>query len=488
MVKMDQPEDNIPDAHPPSKRERVLATISQGLARARGFRFGRARRILEAYKRGRGGTLKLPAWKAAVGEEPLVPFSEQMALYAADPIAGSSVDFITGQVIGGGFHPTMSEEYEEVAKIEGETAPAEKTALEIVEDYDELVKMRSLLKNTVKEVVAYGNSFWHVPEEDLTQVKQVPLDAVVKIFRGEARDWKPTTKVPADKIGYQLSYEWESARVLEPDEVIHFRFNPIGDMAFGFGMLTRVCMKLPLGHGETRDEFYKIYGRAQLSEILWLEQFAKGNELWIFEEAQDLDNIRKMVKNMPRSGGRYVTDIKGAKVQQVVPERARGADAYINDLQNAYILAMQTPLPKLFTTPGFTEASANAAIEMAERKVMDIQQFFKEIIEKDVWWPLIDDAGLNPAEAQVTLNWGMPEPLDFEALKEIFPILVQLWQGGAIFTFELREVLRTICRLPIEQMKKPEFITQMGKDKKIREAIMRLSGTRERKIIVERKG
>ena len=66
-------------------------------------------------------------------------------------------------------------------------------------------------------------------------------------------------------------------------------------------------------------------------------------------------------------------------------------------------------MPKLFTTPGFTEASANAAIELAERKVYALQRFVKRVVEKEVFVPIIQQEGYDPQKADCRLNWGTPE-------------------------------------------------------------------------------
>jgi len=86
-------------------------------------------------------------------------------------------------------------------------------------------------------------------------------------------------------------------------------------------------------------------------------------------------------------------------------------------------LGGQTPISKLLTTLGFTEASANAAIEVAERHVMSLQRFTKRIVEREVFVPVIQQAGLEPKKADCRLNWGMPEKPDVEAL---LPVLVQI--------------------------------------------------------------
>jgi len=58
-------------------------------------------------------------------------------------------------------------------------------------------------------------------------------------------------------------------------------------------------------------------------------------------------------------------------------------------LINQFYLGLQTPLPKLFTTPGFTQASATAALELAERKVLALQRFLKRIVEKEIFIPVL---------------------------------------------------------------------------------------------------
>jgi hypothetical protein len=64
----------------------------------------------------------------------------------------------------------------------------------------------------------------------------------------------------------------------------------------------------------------------------------------------------------------------------------------------------------LFTTPGFTEASAKAAIDIADRLIMPIQRLIKRDVER-LWSKVIKaaSADLDPVKASVRLNWGAPE-------------------------------------------------------------------------------
>jgi len=40
---------------------------------------------------------------------------------------------------------------------------------------------------------------------------------------------------------------------------------------------------------------------------------------------------------------------------------------------------------------------------------MAIQRIMKRIVEREVFYPILRDAGYDPLEARVRLNWGQPE-------------------------------------------------------------------------------
>ena len=75
-----------------------------------------------------------------------------------------------------------------------------------------------------------------------------------------------------------------------------------------------------------------------------------------------------------------------------------------------HVLFLSATTHDNFTTPGFTEASARAALEIAERKVMALQRFIKRTCEREIFTPLIQQAGLDPAKANCRLNWGTEKP------------------------------------------------------------------------------
>jgi len=55
-----------------------------------------------------------------------------------------------------------------------------------------------------------------------------------------------------------------------------------------------------------------------------------------------------------------------------------------------------------------------AVLEIVERKVLALQRFCKRIVEREIFVPVIKQAGLDPKEADCRLNWGMPETPEIE--------------------------------------------------------------------------
>jgi hypothetical protein len=193
-----------------------------------------------------------------------------------------------------------------------------------------------------------------------------------------------------------------------------------------------------------------------MAETIYM--FGAPNELWAFPgvSKEKLQEYLAQIKTIPRRGARFVFNPpvgSDAKVQPVVAERMRGLDFYVETLQDEFVLGLQTPLTKLITKTGFTEASANAALEIAERRVLALQRFLKRGVERFLFDRVVAQAGLDPRQAQVRLNWGMPEGLDYERLTQMLSQLAELLKvDPTVITHdELRKVLHDVAKLPLEK-------------------------------------
>ena len=76
---------------------------------------------------------------------------------------------------------------------------------------------------------------------------------------------------------------------------------------------------------------------------------------------------------------------------------------------NQFYLGCETPLPRLFSTPGFTEASANAALDLQDMLVKPVQRYIKRQVEREIFSIVVAQSGLDAVKAKVRLNFGSPE-------------------------------------------------------------------------------
>ena len=92
-----------------------------------------------------------------------------------------------------------------------------------------------------------------------------------------------------------------------------------------------------------------------------------------------------------------------------IDPRAQGFTYYIDHMVNQFYLGCETPLPRLFSTPGFTEASARAALDLQDMLIDPVQRMVKRRVEREIFAVVAEQNGFDPVKAQVRLNWGSPE-------------------------------------------------------------------------------
>jgi len=330
----------------------------------------------------------LPAHVSYYGEQPAIGFDDYIEAYMKDPACKSFVDFLADQVAGMGFYTTANEAY-----------PHAEEAKSLVDAFCEHVNLDGLLQTGAREIIATGNSFWEKIEPDrLEELRILPLTSINRVKRD----------VYGNVRGYIQTAAY-GGKTLPPERIIHFKCNSVNGEPFGTGVLRPLLEKMSL-NGELRMSFLEMKARIEqmLPEIF--EKYAGPDELWIFEGISDdqLADYQRVLKSKPKAGARFIYN-KPADVKTVHIDPRTQFQSYLEHILNQVYLGGQTPLPKLLTTPGFTEASARAAVEVAERKVLALQRFIKRIVEREIFTPVIEQAGLDAMEARCRLNWGISE-------------------------------------------------------------------------------
>lgn len=356
--------------------------------------------------------LLLPAFRTVVGESPSISFDDLVDIYLCDPASRAAVDFLADQTVGTGFY------------ITAENADAKA----VVDEFNEAVNLDDMLMRACREIVAFGNCFWEKLEPTyLESLKILPITSVDRILRdqyGEVQGFRQTASF--------------GGNVLAPNRIIHFCWNPIDGEAYGTGILRSLAETMSLSDNtESRPSFVDMKANIEKGMTEIMRKYAGPTELWKFPGITDdkASEYASLLKSMPREGGRFVVNMP-AEVEVIAVDPRSRFDGYVEHIWNQYILGLQTPLPKLFTTPGFTEASARAAIEVAERKVMALQRFIKRVIEREVFTPVTRQAGFEPKEAKVRLNWGLPKIAEMR-----IEDLLKAFEDEAIRKDELRKML-----------------------------------------------
>jgi hypothetical protein len=361
-----------------------------------------------------------------------IPLADVMKLYDRDPTCKSSVDLLAASTVGMGFYTTADEKYEKASEAKA-----------VVDKFCEDVNLDGLLNEMAKPLIGCGNDFWlKLTPEALTSTLRMPLDAVQRIGLSSV----PDLKLPYQVTGYQLksTYTGNAGNELKPEAVIHWRLN--GDVPSGFGVgLLQVLLHTLTVDTDKRPSY--AWMKAKIEKIL-PNIFTKyaGPDVVVQLEGQKEDTIKKYenaIKNRPEEGQWLFSGAKSVGVYPVTIDPRARFEYYIDHMVNQFYLGCETPLPRLFSTPGFTEASARAALDLQDMLIKPVQRYIKRQVEKETFAVIVAQAGFDPAKAKVRLNFGSPEtpelvPSDLIKAAELGLVRAEEFRKNAVkFGWEL---------------------------------------------------
>lgn len=334
-----------------------------------------------------------------------IPLADVMKLYERDPTCKSSVDLLAASA--------AKRFYTTCAPVKD--YPNAEKAKDAVDSFCEEVNLDGLLHDMAVRLIACGNDFWlRLTPDKLVEFVRMPVDAVEKI--------KLTTiegfKIPYKTESYLLksSYRDGGDGALKPDAVLHWNVNQNFNSGFGVGLLQVLLHTLTVGN-DKRPSF--AWMKAKIEKIL-PNIFVKyaGPDVVVQAEGMKDESFKKYetaVKNRPEEGQWLFSGAKNVSVHPVsIDPRAR-FEYYIDHMVNQFYLGCETPLPRLFSTPGFTEASARAALELQDMLIDPVQRMIKRRVEREVFAVVVAQAGFDAVKAGVRLNWGSQETPEISA-------------------------------------------------------------------------
>jgi hypothetical protein len=365
------------------------------------------------------GSLVIPEKSYGGKVYPDPTFQDMNKTLMGDPDIRSAIDFIADVITGNGFQVTMNQEYKTVTQ-DG------RTAKEVVDDKCKFFGIDELLQEVSRDLTGYGNSF-------LWKKNPVKIETLARILPGTIQSFE------FDEMALSLKAVQTESASYAADTIIPFCYNRIGRSPIGVGILQALCTAMSV-EGGTRPAFAEIKNRIQKAMMEQIEKFSSYNELWVLPGLSD-DKLKEYhTKIQTLKNARMAINKPDAKVLSLIPERMRGLDFYAEMIWNSFYLALGTPYPKLILGGGanFTEAAANAAMMMGERRVVSSQRYLKRMTETWIFDAWVKEEGLDPSKAQVRMNWQLGDKPKSEVL---LPILEKTWELKGITTPEWRDIL-----------------------------------------------
>ena len=353
------------------------------------------RRLTDAFSpKAKSGTA-VPQ-KALVYETPCVPLTEVIRLYERDPTCKASVDLLAASAVGAGFYTTVDENYEKAGE-----------AKRIVDNFNENVNLDPLLCDMARGLIACGNDFWlKLTPERLTELHRLPVDAVERIQQSFVRE--KTLKIPYKVESYKLRQAYGGEN-LAAEAILHWRINCLDFSGYGTGVLQVLLHSLAF-QSDKRPAF--AWMKAKIERIMpkIFEKYAGPDVLALLERADEgtIQKFEQAIKNRSEEGAWLFYSGKGDIRPVTLDPRAR-FEYYVDHLINQFYLGCETPLPRLFSTPGFTEASAKAALELQSMLIKPVQRYIKRQVERELFDVVLAQAGVDPTKAQARLHWGSPK-------------------------------------------------------------------------------
>jgi hypothetical protein len=329
-----------------------------------------------------------------------IALSDVMELYGRDPTCKSSVDLLAASTVKR-FYTTCAPEkdYPDAAK-----------AKVAVDDFCETVNLDGLLHDMAVRLIACGNDFWlRLTPDKLSEFVRMPVDAVEKIKLTSVQGFKIPYKVESYQL--KVSYRGNVGDSLKPDAVLHWYVNQNFNSGFGVGLLQVLLHTLTVNN-DKRPAFAWMKSKIERLMPKIFEKYAGPDVVVGAPGAKEgtIQKWEKALKNRPEEGVWLFHGQKDLSVNAVqIDPRAQGFTFYVDHMVNQFYLGCETPLPRLFSTPGFTEASARAALELQDMLIDPVQRMVKRRVEREIFAVIVRQAGFDAVKAGVRLNWGSPE-------------------------------------------------------------------------------
>ena len=325
--------------------------------------------------------------------------------------------------------------------------------MEIIDAFAEEQDLDSLNQRVAQDVWACGNAFvWPVGPKrpkKINSLRLIPVSSIVGIRRdpdGDVEEYRQRTKSGSE-------------RIIAAGDILHFAWLPEDSSAWGSGLgqpLARrgLGYKTANGKKSTRPPWFEISEMTDdvASKITYagLPRYAVSmpglNDDRMADVNRAFDNLEPL---------QHVISNFEAKVDTIALDTASRFDSFLSKLDNQMVAGVMSPIPRLWSSLNFTYASSKEALAATFPLVAMYQRAHARFLERQIYAPVLMQAGRKPAKAKLRVSWGTREPLDMEALAAALAAL-----GSPVLAGQLdpESVLRLVqeAGLPVEPAKEGE--------------------------------
>jgi hypothetical protein len=224
--------------------------------------------------------------------------------------------------------------------------------------------------------------------------------------------------------------------MLPASEVIHFAFNILHpEWPWGCGIAYQLVTRQRDWKGREVPSPLEAEATLRRDLILFMDRSVPKRIIRFDVGDDQLNRIRSEIEPVLKDpGSDFVTNAKFEVGELKAPERLRFE--YYQIFENMFTAALRSPVVKLFTTPGFTEASAREATSMFELFTNAVRELVEHVLETKVF-PLV-------TPEHVEIHWGQPQRPELSFAEIIQAARADAYNPAIISREEARKMLREL--------------------------------------------
>lgn len=302
------------------------------------------------------------------------------------------------------------------------TTPTGRKALEIVNNFAEDWDLDTMNQKIARDVWGTGNAFLNPVSDDenpFAGVYMLPLSSFTKIFRNAEGEY----------VKFVQNWGGRGDVDVLPGDILHARWLPIDESAFGEGIGQAMARK-GIGY-ETengtivkRDSWFQA--AEKIEDVSSKMIYAGLPRYFAFFEGEGadkeyIDSVNSQLNKLDPLQ-HFATNVKG-DIKTVSLDTQNRFDSFIKYIDDQIISGTMSPLIRLWSSLNFTYASSKEAVDAMFPLIQMYQRFHKRFMEKMIYAPLIAQEGMDVRKANVKLHWGQEDPMTAAEIGDVFNIL-----------------------------------------------------------------